>query len=156
MPITVAVRRPGFLFPLSGFADRYARVAYHFPNDEPELERQNNQHDIIGILLDGRKYLAPLSRDNPPRKILDIATGTGLWAIEMGDEFPHSSVIGTDLSPIQPELVPPNVRFYIDDRYAQHRSSRSLSFSFSLFCFVFFVFFALPWLFSFAHQSQQR
>ena len=119
------------------------RAAYHFPNDEPELVRQNNQHDIIGILLDGRKYLAPLSRRNPPRKILDIATGTGLWAIEMGDEFPLSSIIGTDLSPIQPDLVPPNVRFYIDDGYAQHASSRSLVL-------------LLRWLFSFTNQSQQR
>ncbi|KAK3344527.1 S-adenosyl-L-methionine-dependent methyltransferase [Lasiosphaeria hispida] len=93
----------------------YHGGSYHFPNDEPELERQNSQHDIIGILLDGRKYLAPLSHESPPRKILDIATGTGRWAIDMGDEFPQSTVIGTDLSPVQPGLVPPNVRFYIDD-----------------------------------------
>lgn len=75
----------------------------------------NNQHEILKILFDGRNYLAPLSHDDPPRRILDIATGTGQWAIEMGDEFPRSSVIGTDLSPVQPELVPPNVRFYVDD-----------------------------------------
>ena len=101
--------------PASSYADHAPHSAYHFPNDEPELDRLNNQHDIIKILLDGRNYLAPLSHDNPPRKILDIATGTGRWAIEMGDEFPLTSVIGTDLSPVQPEIVPPNVRFYIDD-----------------------------------------
>ncbi|KXX76222.1 Demethylmenaquinone methyltransferase [Madurella mycetomatis] len=95
----------------------YHGGSYHFPNDEPELERQSNQHYIIKILLDGRNYLAPLSHENPPRKILDIATGTGLWAIEMGDEFPHSTIIGTDLSPVQPGLVPPNVRFYVDDAW---------------------------------------
>ncbi|GAB1312366.1 Methyltransferase domain-containing protein [Madurella fahalii] len=93
----------------------YHGGSYHFPNDEPELERQNNQHYIVKILLDGRNYLAPLSHENPPRKILDIATGTGLWAVEMGDEFPHTTIIGTDLSPVQPGLVPPNVRFYVDD-----------------------------------------
>lgn len=47
--------------------------------------------------------------------ILDIGTGTGQWAIEMGDEFPDAEVQGTDLSPIQPSSVPENVHFFIDD-----------------------------------------
>lgn len=93
-------------------------TAYYFPNDDPELDRLDVQHEIIKILLDGRSYLAPLSKENPPRRILDIATGTGRWAIEMGDEFPSTTVIGTDLSPVQPDLVPPNVRFYVDDACA--------------------------------------
>lgn len=47
--------------------------------------------------------------------ILDIGTGTGIWAIDMADQYPSASVIGTDLSPIQPEWVPPNCQFEIDD-----------------------------------------
>ena len=66
-------------------------------------------------MLNERNYLAPFSQENPPHRVLDIATGTGRWAIEMGDEFPHSDIIGIDLSPIQPELVNPNVKFYVDD-----------------------------------------
>jgi hypothetical protein len=46
---------------------------------------------------------------------LDIGTGTGAWAIEMGDAYPDAIVEGTDLSPIQPTDVPANVRFVIDD-----------------------------------------
>ncbi len=92
-------------------------TAYHFPNDDLEVERLNNQYDILKILMDNRKYLAPLSHQNPPRKILDVATGTGRWAIDMADEFPGARVMGTDLSPIQPEIVPPNVRFYVDDGF---------------------------------------
>lgn len=41
--------------------------------------------------------------------MLDIGTGTGLWAIEMADLFPNATVIGTDLSPVQPnwyETIP--------------------------------------------------
>ncbi|MGH2155860.1 hypothetical protein ACQ1ZV_14700, partial [Enterococcus faecalis] len=38
-------------------------------------------------------------------------------AIDMGDEFPEARIIGTDLSPIQTNLVPPNVEFIIDDAY---------------------------------------
>lgn len=62
-----------------------------------------------------RLYLSPLSKTTPPRYILDIATGLGDWAIKMGDEFPDSEVIATDLSPIQPNDVPPNVNFYVED-----------------------------------------
>ncbi|KAK1948769.1 S-adenosyl-L-methionine-dependent methyltransferase, partial [Colletotrichum sublineola] len=54
--------------------------------------------------------------DRPQRnKILDVGTGTGTWAIEIGETQPQSVVIGIDVSPIQPEYVPPNVHFQIDD-----------------------------------------
>jgi trans-aconitate methyltransferase len=64
-------------------------------------------------VLSGELYTAPISSE--PTRILDIGTGTGIWAIEIADQFPMAIVIGTDLSPIQPSLVPPNVQFYIDD-----------------------------------------
>jgi len=44
-----------------------------------------------------------------------LGTGTGIWAIDFADEFPFAAVTGTDLSPIQPSWVPPNVRFEIED-----------------------------------------
>ena len=47
--------------------------------------------------------------------MLDVGTGTGIWAIDFGDEHPSAEVLGTDLSPTQPTWVPPNVRFEIDD-----------------------------------------
>ena len=33
----------------------------------------------------------------------------------MAEDYPQADVIGTDLSPIQPNWSPPNCRFYIDD-----------------------------------------
>jgi len=33
----------------------------------------------------------------------------------MADEFASAVVVGTDLSPIQPNIVPPNCMFYVDD-----------------------------------------
>ncbi|QLI69497.1 Secondary metabolism regulator LAE1 [Metarhizium brunneum] len=50
-----------------------------------------------------------------PHKIIDIGTGTGTWAIDVADQYPSASVVGTDLSPIQPKWVPVNVRMYVDD-----------------------------------------
>ncbi|KAF5962326.1 methyltransferase, partial [Fusarium bulbicola] len=40
---------------------------------------------------------------------------TGIWAIDYADEHPEAQVTGVDLSPIQPDFVPPNVNFVIDD-----------------------------------------
>ncbi|KAJ6259008.1 hypothetical protein Dda_5904 [Drechslerella dactyloides] len=44
-----------------------------------------------------------------------LGTGTGIWAIDFADEFPEARIRGVDLSPTQPEWVPENVLFEIDD-----------------------------------------
>ncbi len=62
---------------------------------------------------DGHLFYAPIG--DYPQKIIDLGTGTGIWAMEMGDKFPSASVLGLDLSPIQTLWVPPNVRFLVDD-----------------------------------------
>lgn len=95
-------------------ADR-RHAAYAFPDDTPEQERLELQGECIKRLLDDRLYLAPLSTTRPPLAILDVATGVGDWAIQMGDLFPTSLVIGTDLPPIQPAEVSTNVHFYVED-----------------------------------------
>lgn len=90
-------------------------AAYVFPNDHLEQERLDLQNTALVHLFGGKLYFAPLSQETPPKMVLDIATGTGDWAIQMGDEFPSSEIIATDLSPIQPEDVPPNVSFFVED-----------------------------------------
>lgn len=73
-------------------------------------------HHLFKLLSGGDLCRAPLARDRgPPRRVLDIGTGTADWAIEMAEDFPNADIIGTDLSPIQPTWAPPNCRFYIDD-----------------------------------------
>lgn len=39
-------------------------------------------HKLVEVSLGGKLNLAPVSRD--PKRVLDIGTGTGIWAIEMG------------------------------------------------------------------------
>ncbi|KAF5969528.1 methyltransferase [Fusarium coicis] len=70
-------------------------------------------HHVLTLVLDGALYLAPLSKDI--KSALDIGTGTGIWAIDFADSFPDTQVIGTDVSPIQPGWIPPNLRFDIED-----------------------------------------
>lgn len=91
----------------------YRAGAYALPNDETEQDRLDLRHHIFRLTLDGQLFRAPLY--SVPPRVLDIGTGTGIWAIEFADEFPSALVIGTDLSPIQPHWVPPNCRFVLDD-----------------------------------------
>ncbi|KAI0913984.1 methyltransferase domain-containing protein [Ustulina deusta] len=93
----------------------YSDGSYHYPNDSLELERLDWQYICLKRLFNGKNYFAPWSQERPPKRVLDLATGTGMWPIEMAEEFESATIVGTDLSPIQPEYVPPNVHFYIHD-----------------------------------------
>src|SRR5580692_8644625 len=85
-------------------------------NRQIEQDRLDLQHHLFLLTLDGRLHLAPIENlSGGIHNVLDIATGTGIWAIEFAAQYPSASVIGTDLSPIQPAFVPPNCRFEVDD-----------------------------------------
>lgn len=69
------------------------------PNDESEQDRLDLTHRMFTIVIGDKLYLAPIAK---PTRVLDIGTGTGIWAIELGDEHPECEILGTDLSPTQP------------------------------------------------------
>ncbi|KAH6867810.1 S-adenosyl-L-methionine-dependent methyltransferase [Thelonectria olida] len=87
--------------------------AYLVPNDEEEQNRMDLGHHIYSLVLGGKLHLAPLN--DTYQRVLDLGTGTGIWAIHFADENPSAEVLGTDLSPIQPEWIPPNCVFEVDD-----------------------------------------
>ncbi|CAI0653247.1 unnamed protein product [Colletotrichum noveboracense] len=89
------------------------KTDYWGPNDEQQNEGLELAHYWETLLLDDRLFLSPLPEN--PGKVLDLGTGTGIWAIDFADEFPTSDVTGVDISPIQPGWVPPNCKFQIDD-----------------------------------------
>ncbi|ORY68594.1 S-adenosyl-L-methionine-dependent methyltransferase [Pseudomassariella vexata] len=91
----------------------YKHGRYPIPNDEREQSREDMKHAMMMEIADGQLHYAPVGET--PQKILDLGTGTGIWAIEMGDRYPSATVTGIDLSPIQPVWLPPNVKFVIDD-----------------------------------------
>ncbi|OHW94774.1 methyltransferase domain-containing protein [Colletotrichum incanum] len=93
----------------------YKDGAYLMPNDDLELDRLDLQHNLFLLTMGNKLHLSPLDHKKPPQRVLDIGTGTGIWAIDFADDNPASTVIGVDLSPVQPSYVPPNAYFQIED-----------------------------------------
>ena len=101
------------------------------PNDDGEKDRIDSQYTWtkkaritetnvhssslptpLRLVLNDKLFLAPLEN---PTTILDVGTGTGIWAMDCADDYPDAHVVGIDLSPIQPNYVPPNLQFEIFD-----------------------------------------
>ncbi|KAK5659095.1 hypothetical protein OQA88_1185 [Cercophora sp. LCS_1] len=92
-----------------------AGTEYFLPNDAAESGRLDLQHNLSILTQDNRLFISPAAKDKPLRRVLDAGCGTGIWATDFADEHPDVSVVGVDLSPIQPEFVPPNVEYLVDD-----------------------------------------
>ncbi|KAH7169999.1 S-adenosyl-L-methionine-dependent methyltransferase [Dactylonectria macrodidyma] len=110
----------------------YKDGAYVMPNDIREQERLDLQHNLFLITFEDKLYLSPAGRNGQKLKhVLDVGTGTGLWAIDFADEHPEAEVIGVDLSPIQSDMVPPNLSFQVDDLEAPWTFTSKFDFIYS-------------------------
>ncbi|KAI1372349.1 S-adenosyl-L-methionine-dependent methyltransferase [Hypoxylon crocopeplum] len=83
------------------------------PNDPQHSESMDILHHVSTLLQDGKLFLAPIGEN--VQKVLDVGCGTGIWAIDFADQFPNAEVVGVDLSPQQPQWLPPNLKFEVDD-----------------------------------------
>ncbi|KAI9837442.1 MAG: hypothetical protein M1819_007090 [Sarea resinae] len=92
---------------------QYCNDTYFMPNDDAELTRLNIIHQVNLLVLDGDLTKVPIV--DSMRRCLDVGTGAGDWAIEFAEQYPDIEVVGTDLSPFQPEEVPSNLYFEVDD-----------------------------------------
>lgn len=97
------------------------------PNVSHESARLDIQHALSLADLDGELLLRPLSppaesndphHENPKKRVADIGSGTGIWAIDFAARFPWADVVGLDLT-IPPAAasasLPSNVRFVVQD-----------------------------------------
>ncbi|KAJ0310947.1 hypothetical protein COL516b_001647 [Colletotrichum fioriniae] len=65
----------------------------------------NLQHNLFILTFDNKLATAP--PNDPGSKVgnvLDVGTGSGIWAIDFGEEHPDAEVCGVDLSAVQPEF----------------------------------------------------
>lgn len=113
----------GLLKKMDGREYNSLNDAYFLPSDEAEWDRLDKQHIAFRV---GLKALVPCPdivdaclapAPGITRKVLDLGSGTGVWAIDMAREYPHVSVVGVDLAPtpLDPASVPSNCRFEVDD-----------------------------------------
>ncbi|KAK0622432.1 S-adenosyl-L-methionine-dependent methyltransferase [Immersiella caudata] len=85
---------------------------YHFLSDNGDHRRLDVQHHLWYLTLDGNLSLAPLSDNvDSVRRVLDLGTGTGLWATDFAEEHSASEVTAVDLKPTVPRFNPSNVTF---------------------------------------------
>ncbi|MGH2479837.1 MAG: class I SAM-dependent methyltransferase [Ktedonobacteraceae bacterium] len=68
---------------------------YLLPKDALEDERLRFQHYALHHAF-GNHYLAPISPDT--RTILDVGSGTGIWAMDMAQQFPRAHILGVDIA----------------------------------------------------------
>ena len=94
----------------------FQRGMYMYPCDEPEKDRMDIYHKLFLVARREHLHQAPIPQHWAPR-ILDIGCGTGIWAIDMADKYLNSEVYGLDLVNIQPEKIPPNLRFRVPRNY---------------------------------------
>ncbi len=78
-----------------GGRQRVVGLPYTLPADMEEIDRLDFLHYMLRFAFQGN-YAAPITN---PGSILDVGAGTGRWAIEMAQAFPHARVIGLDVKP---------------------------------------------------------
>ncbi|RGP78304.1 hypothetical protein FLONG3_3619 [Fusarium longipes] len=87
---------------------KYKEGKYNLPNDSEELQRLDLQHNLMLLTLDNKLGLSPPCRSGSKvKRVLDVGTGTGIWATDFGDEHPDAKA--------RYPSVPANVQFEIDD-----------------------------------------
>ena len=95
-------------------------LPYPLPVDLDEIHRQTLR-TLMLVRIFGAPFCSPFFEDSPPRKVLEIACGSGLWSSACHDYLkghggPKTSFTGLDIAPLAPDL---NLHG-LDWRFVQH------------------------------------
>ncbi|TID14293.1 SAM binding motif-containing protein [Venturia nashicola] len=100
---------------------RYLRhSSYPLPCDLPELQRQTLQ-TFLSTRLFGKALCSPFVQKQPPRKVLEIACGTGYWSSLCHDYLSelgclNVSFTGLDIVHVAPDLQKQGINW----KFVQH------------------------------------
>ncbi|KAG8902960.1 hypothetical protein FRB99_003898 [Tulasnella sp. 403] len=117
---TVSSDRMGAFFrPVCGRQLNTMNTSYTLPSDRAELKRLDQEHRLVKFVLNAN-YVGDISEalkatKEKDKRIMDCGTGSGIWCVEVAEQFPTAKVIGVDLAPIQPREVPQNCQFELFD-----------------------------------------
>jgi ubiquinone/menaquinone biosynthesis C-methylase UbiE len=117
------IPKPRFTFSLG--RRHFTETPYVLPNDLKDAHRLDFQHFMLKALFKGN-YLVPIKS---PHTILDVAGGTGRWAMEMACQFPEAEVYYLDVVPPPEDYqktglyglkgIPSNYRFLCHDMFTE-------------------------------------
>ncbi|KAG8945442.1 hypothetical protein FRC04_000817 [Tulasnella sp. 424] len=98
---------------------------YYLPADQVEQARLDIQHQALKLTMNSlyaqrEPVKISLNRKDRRTSLLDVGTGSGIWALEMAEEFPDTDVTGIDI--VQPGIlqhssvaIPPNCVLKVAD-----------------------------------------
>ncbi|KAJ5263602.1 hypothetical protein N7478_011207 [Penicillium angulare] len=86
---------------------------FRMPNDEAEQDRMDLAHNIWLLLLKGELDKAPVKN---PQRILDLGTGTGIWAIDIAGYIS-----------IQPNVLAATNEVNFEESFLELKSSETIS-----------------------------
>lgn len=66
------------------------------PCDQREHDRLAIQHRIYTAALKGKLTTTPVTSHT--KRIIDLGTGPGYWAVAMARQYPHAEIVGVDLA----------------------------------------------------------
>ncbi|KAH9240892.1 hypothetical protein K456DRAFT_1744696 [Colletotrichum gloeosporioides 23] len=85
---------------------RYKDGKYNLPNDDREMDRLDLQHHMFLLSFNDKLGTAP--PNDPGAKVgrvLDVGTGTGIWAMDFGDAHPEADTFSQPFDYIHSRLM---------------------------------------------------
>ncbi|KAI1070908.1 hypothetical protein LB507_011059 [Fusarium sp. FIESC RH6] len=108
-PLKTASRSKRFFQSMvSKFTKSSVRYGY-LQNTQQEQDRNVIQHTVIINVFKGQLCLSPITPR--PKRVLDVGTAGGIWALPVAQKHPYCSVLGVDIEPVHPQYTKSNCTF---------------------------------------------